>query len=135
MNTEQKPWISFPPDWRWITVGFCYFVLGHLFPISLLNLLSVNGGIFSAITSAWAFGGLAVVSFIIGFRSRNIAVLEAVIASIAYTLIMNIAVMNMWTRTFQFTGVRWMFMILTISIISATIGEVVQGMKHRTVKP
>ncbi|MCK9410054.1 MAG: hypothetical protein WCX28_08220 [Bacteriovoracaceae bacterium] len=127
----NKPWITFPPDWKWITVGFCYFVLGHLFPISLMNLLSSGGGLFYAITGAWSFGGLAVVAFIIGYRSKNIAVVEAVIASILYTLVMNVAVMKMWTGTFQLSGFRWMVMILAISIISATIGEVIQSMKER----
>jgi hypothetical protein len=131
MTTEQRPWITFPPDWRWITVGFCYFVLGHLFPISVLDLLSVGHGVYHNVSAVWSYGGLAAIAFVIGYRSRNIAVLEAAIASTVYVLMINGAVANKLTDAWKLTGFRWMIIILAITIVSATIGEVVQSVRER----
>lgn len=129
MTTTQKPWIAFPPDWTWISVGFCYFVIGHLFPISILFTLGAGEGWLNAISGIWAFGGLAVIAFIIGYRSVNIAVLEAVIACMIYTFILNVGVSSYWTGTLKLSGEFWMLMAFVTSTISATMGELVQNMK------
>jgi hypothetical protein len=130
MKTIKKQWITFPPDWTWISVGFCYFVIGHLLPLSILNWMSHSSSFFQVLYTAWAIGGLAVIAFIIGFNSKNIAVLEAIIASLLYTIILNVAVANMWTQTMTLTGPLWMVLAFVTSAFSATIGEIVQSMKQ-----
>ena len=132
MNTNQNKWITFPPDWTWVTVGFCYYVLIHLLPMSILNWMSGNNNFFQMLSSAWAFGGLAVVAFIIGFKSKNIAVLEAIIASLLYALTLNVAMANMWTESLTLTGPLWLILAFVTSAISATIGEIVQNMKEKS---
>lgn len=131
MNTTQKLWITFPPDWTWISVGFCYFVIGHLFPISIMNWMSLTNGFFQSLTIVWTVGGLAVIAFIIGFKSKNVAVLEAIIACLVYTLIMNVAMAHMWTRSLRLTGTLWMILAFVTSTISVTMGEIVQAMKEK----
>jgi len=131
MDTIQKQWITFPPDWTWISVGFCYFVIGHLFPISIMNWMSRSFSFFQTLSSAWAFGGLAVIAFIIGLKSKNIAVLEAIIACLLYTLVMNVAMANMWTGSLRLTGLLWMIVAFVTSTISVTIGEIVQSVNEK----
>jgi hypothetical protein len=133
MESNARKWISFPPDWTWISVGFCYFVIGHLLPLSILSWMSSGDGMFQYITSVMSFAGLAVIAFIIGYRSRNIAVVETVIACLLYTFIMNVATSQMWNQSFRMAGPAWMMLAFVTSALSATMGEIVQSMKIKTV--
>jgi hypothetical protein len=132
MTTEPYPWIAFPPDWRWITVGFCYCVLGHLLPISVLEIFSGGHDCIHMVPVVWSLGGLAAIALFVGYRSRNVTVFEAVIACAAYALMMDGAVANKWTDAWRLTGFRWMIVILPGSIVSAVAGEVLQSMRKRT---
>jgi hypothetical protein len=131
MTTTKNKWISFPPDWLWVAVGYCFFVIGHLFPLSIFHWLSVTGTWMGSIAAAWAFGGLAVISFMIGFRSRGVRIVEAVIAALVYTVTMNIAFSNFWTGTLQINGAKWLILAFITSAISASIGEVMQLVKTK----
>ncbi|MEW5797584.1 MAG: hypothetical protein AB1728_01135 [Bacteroidota bacterium] len=131
MNTSQQQWISFPPNWTWITVGYCFYILGHLFPLALLYWLAGSGGIVRMIAGAWSFGGLAVVAFIIGYRSRGVTIIEPVVAALVYAATMNVAFSSFWTGTLEINGTLWLVLAFVASSISATIGEVLQHMKTK----
>jgi hypothetical protein len=132
MTTSQQQWITFPLNKTWIVVGYCLYVVGHLFPLAMLYWLEGNGGMVRAVAGAWSFGGLAVIAFIIGYRSRGITIIEPIISALLYTLTMNVAFSNFWTGTLQINGLLWLVLAFIASSISATIGEIMQHMKPKT---
>lgn len=126
MTTTKLQWITFPLNWTWVAVGYSYFVLGHLLPITILQVLSANFLLLKIAVSGWAFGGLAVIAFLIGYRSRGVTVLEAVIASILYTLTMSAAVGRFWSHSLNVTGELWFGLAIIVAAVSAMLGEVIQ---------
>ncbi|MFA5835129.1 MAG: hypothetical protein WDA22_16745 [Bacteroidota bacterium] len=126
MNASKLQWITFPPNWTWVAVGYCYFILGHLLPIAIMQWLSGYFLFLKVVIAGWAFGGLAVIAFIIGFRSRGVTVLEAVISSILYTLTMSVAVAGFWTKAMDISGQLWFILAIVASAISSVIGEIIQ---------
>lgn len=131
MSSSQQQWISYPPNWTWVVVGYCYYVLGHLFPLALLYWIMGTGGIVRLFAGTWSFGGLAVVAFIIGYRSRGVTIIEPVIAALVYAATMNVAFSNFWTGTLEINGTLWLLLAFIASSISATIGEMMQHMKTK----
>ena len=125
--TGKIQWITLPPNWLWIAVGYCYFILGHLLPIAILQWLSSYFLFLKVFVAAWAFGGLAMIAFIIGFRSRGVTILEAVVSSILYALTMSVAVAGFWSRTLNISGELWFLLAIIAAGVSSTIGEVIQN--------
>ncbi|MBI2427563.1 MAG: hypothetical protein HYV29_01955 [Ignavibacteriales bacterium] len=131
MSTSQQQWITFPPNWTWVVVGYCFYILGHLLPLALLYWIMGSGGIIRVIAGAWSFGGLAVVAFIIGYRSRGVTIIEPIIAALVYAATMNVAFSNFWTGTLEINGALWLVLAFVASAISAAMGEMMQHMKTK----
>jgi hypothetical protein len=79
--------IFLKPNWRWIVVAFCFFVLFHLLLLFFLTdkIMVVFGKSFWP-GSAVVISFLAFVSMYIGYRARGFVLIEPAIAATLYIL-------------------------------------------------
>jgi hypothetical protein len=147
MNGQTKS--SFSLDWRWIVAGYCYLILFHLLPTYLLGGFSGflvvphlpgEGGIGSGlepldIGAIWLLGGVAVVAFVVGWKSKGFTVLEpavsgalyAVTAALAFHRLASVRVRDREALAMVF----WILIVIILSAASAWIGEAMQQRKLR----
>lgn len=140
---------SFSLDWRWIVAGYCYLILFHLLPTYLLGGSSTflvrphlhgDGGIGSGlqpwdIGTIWLLGGVAVVAFVVGWKSRGFTILEPAVSGALYALTTALAFHQLATPRVRERAVLaivfWLLIVVILSAASAWIGEVVQQRKLR----
>ncbi len=144
-------------DWRWVGVGFCFFVVFHLLPsyviigffTALFNpvrtpsfLAAVyNFGLFSQpglgkIGAAfWLSVGPAIVGMYIGYRSRGVTILEPGISALFYTLVLFFSIPKIWEGQLAISTVSGMFAWIASAFVAACIGawigELLQARKQR----
>lgn len=122
-------------DWRWVGIGYCFFVVFHLLPSYLAIFLSplVSGGRM-ADKGLWLFFGLAVIGYYIGYRSKGVTILEPAISSVLYLLTLSLLFERFWGRamTTRTIGLMivWAALSFIISFVSAWIGELMQARKE-----
>jgi len=73
------------PNWRWIATAFCFFVLFHLLLFFFLSDFSYQFFIFWS-RAAIIFSFLAFISMYVGYRARELVMIESGIAAILYIL-------------------------------------------------
>jgi hypothetical protein len=122
-------------DWRWVGVGYCFFVVLHLLPTVLFNIffglksnpLSIMPVLY------WLYFGLFYVGFYIGYRSRDFTVIESGLAGTAYgvTLVYLLpSVMLIPLKVWE-GKVSLIISLFVVATISAWVGEIVQMRKER----
>ncbi len=148
MDEQRK--FSFSIDWRWVVAGYCYLVLFHLFPTYLMNGFSVRhlfippeGTINEAsLATIWLMGGVGVVAFIVGWKSRGMTILEPAFSGTLYGITMAAGYRTLITSFVHdrplLTLIFWILMVMITSATCAWIGEAVQSRqlaKARAVQP
>lgn len=115
-------------DWRWVGIGYCFYVVFHLLPTYLTTSLDPLEQGF------WLFIGLAVIAFYIGYRSSGVTILEPAIAALLYDLTLLLEFKNLWGRTLSHswgTLYLWGITTLVITVLCAWMGELYQARKQK----
>ena len=122
-------------DWRWVGVGYCFFVVYHLLPSYLLLGLARFGFTDELTKGIWLFVGLAVIGCYIGYRSRAITILEPSISAVLYMFTLTLLFEQFWGRSFSMRSAGliyvWIFGGFVIAFVSAWVGELLQARKKR----
>ena len=82
----------------------------------------------------WIFGGIAVISFLIGYKSHKVTIWETTIASALYAIVLMAEIHQVWELKFFITSYwvpYWIIAIIAIATLSAWLGEYVKVMKER----
>lgn len=122
----------FKLDWRWIGLGFCFFVCFHLLPSHLIYLMRVFSPAITILYSVWIFAGMALIGFLIGYKSRGVTIWEATIASAVYSILLLAAIHEVWHGGVALRTSYWIIAIIAIATLSAWFGEYVQATKERS---
>ena len=137
---DGQPKSSLSIDWRWIVAAYCYLVLFHLLPTSLMGGLMIfprfpGGGGGSGLNPSdlatiWLLGGIAVVSFIVGWRSKGFTIVEPVVAGMLYAITTTLGfheLVRVHVRDrVALAAVFWLLIVMILSAVSAWMGEAVQ---------
>lgn len=122
-------------DWKWVGVGYCFFVVFHLLPTYLLLEFSFVGKVGDILRSLWLLVGLLVIGVYIGFRSRGYTVIEPAISAVLY-------VATIFFKADDFMGRGWSsrsyagllvasLIAFALAMIGASLGEMLQATKER----
>jgi hypothetical protein len=135
---------SFSLDWRWIVAGYCYLILFHLLPTYLMGgfstffvspLFPSGGGIGSGwepsdVVAIWLLGGVAIVAFVVGWKSRGFTILEPALSGALYALTTALAFHELASARVRDRAVLaivfWVLIVGILSAASAWMGEAVQ---------
>ena len=124
-----------PLNWQWIWVGFCLLVTFHMIPTALIIHFLDTWKPLRIVLPLWIFSGLALTGIYIGYRSLGVTIIEPLISSLAYMvmlgLMMNAQFEVMNHRSDLLIMVIWMIPGLIYSIIGAWIGELSQLKKEQ----
>jgi hypothetical protein len=130
LETLKKPIL-----WDWVIVGYCLFVIFHLFPSCFLLGIVRFGMPIKLLGVIWFVLGLAVISMLIGYRSRGITIIEPAISSLLYCLTL---VFEFVKLPFSHIGLReggniylWFSGVLAVSVFFALLGEILQKRKEK----
>ncbi|MGA7160821.1 MAG: hypothetical protein WBZ48_07455 [Bacteroidota bacterium] len=124
----------FKIDWRWIGLNFCFFVSFHLLPSHIIYLMRLISPQMGGLYLIWIFGGIAVISFLIGYKSHKVTIWETTIASALYAIVLMAEIHQVWELKFFITSYwvpYWIIAIIAIATLSAWLGEYVKVMKER----
>ena len=133
-HTEMK----FTLDWRWVVAAYSYLVLFHLFPTYLMNGFTIrfsfmqsSGGFNeSTLAAAWLMGGVGVVAFVVGWRSKGVTILEPLAAGTLYGITIAVGyhtVVSSYAHEKPvLTAIFWILIIAIVSASCAWIGEAYQ---------
>ncbi|MGB2867731.1 MAG: hypothetical protein WBD36_04725 [Bacteroidota bacterium] len=125
-------------DWRWVIAAYCYLVLFHLFPTYLMNGFTIriallqSSDVFkeSTLAAAWLMGGVGVVAFVVGWRSKGVTILEPLVAGMLYGITMAVgyhALVSSFVRERKLlAAIFWLMIIVIVSSACAWIGEAYQ---------
>lgn len=133
---EQEMKLFGKPDWRWVWIGYCFFVVLHLLPTMILTLMSRSGmGLGWDIgTLLWMFFGIAIVGAYIGFKSKGVTVLEPAISGALYTLTLVVSIRKLWDLPFGWrpllSAFGSMLAAFAIALVSAWLGELLQARRQ-----
>jgi hypothetical protein len=117
-------------DWKWVGIGYCFFVVFHLLPSYIINGFDMHMD--TADRGFWLFVGLAVIAFYIGYKSRGVTILEPAISALLYDMTLLLEFRNLWGRIVSHSwGIIYVWGILTfvLAICSAWLGELFQARK------
>ena len=117
-------------DWKWVGIGYCFFVVFHLLPTYILNGVSLPMSKMDL--GFWMFVGLAIIAFYIGYRSRGVTILEPAISVVLYDITLLLEFQDLWGRSAgRSPGTVYLWGILTFvsAIFSAWLGEIFQARK------
>jgi hypothetical protein len=118
-------------DWKWVGIGYCFFVVFHLLPTYIVNgfYMSMED---TAGRGIWLLVGLVIIAFYIGFRSRGVTILEPAISVLLYDVTLLLAFRELWASTVSYSwGMIFVlgFITLVLAICSAWMGELFQAKK------
>jgi hypothetical protein len=102
MNNDQTFRLS-SFNWRWLVVTYCFLVLFHLLPSSLvsgLTLFAIQHLVVPIF--AWLGVGIFAVCAYVGYRSTVITLGEAGIASMLYVATLFIVLSKEWPPSFHY---------------------------------
>jgi hypothetical protein len=122
-------------DWKWVGVGFCFYVVFHLLPTYLLLGISSRGmhGGFASF-AIWMFAGLAVIGFYIGYRSSGVTILEPGISALLYIVALSLGTQRLISGSVSMLSLleafSWMGAAFIIAVASAFVGELLQARKE-----
>ncbi|MGB2869117.1 MAG: hypothetical protein WBD36_11745 [Bacteroidota bacterium] len=122
-------------DWRWVGVGYCFFVVFHLLPSYLLASFSRVG---LEDKGTWLVTGLAFIAFYVGYRSRGITILEPAISALFYILTLALLFERFWGRSLSWHSAGivgiWAVSAMVIALVSAWVGELVQSLREQKIR-
>ena len=132
---EQESATKLSIDWKWVGLGYCFFVVFHLLPAYTLLQFSFLGKVSNALRTLWLLVGLLVIGVYIGYRSRGFTVVEPAISAVLY-------VATLFFKAEDFVGMRvssrsFALMLIAggvaflLALIGAWIGEMLQASEKR----
>jgi len=137
MNDTKNLWALRPIDWKWIGMGYCYFVVFHMLPSYFFTgtRFSLMRSGFVELMGVWLFIGLAFVAFFIGFHSRGVTVIEPGLSSLMYAITIffylgRFTGQDVSLRTIGYAYITALMFFLT-AVLSAWLGEKMQQRKER----
>lgn len=143
MNTSHEQRFAWHIDWRWVFASYCYLVLFHLLPTFLLGGFSMGAFTFQVtvrvsqmnLASVWLFPGLAVVAFVVGYRSRGVTIIEPALAGVAYAITTSLGFAYLWTPVVRnqltVSTIFWLLVVVIITSVAAWMGEKAQERRER----
>lgn len=143
MENTAKGLFTFKVDWRWVLAGYCYLVLFHLLPTVMLGSfafpVSPIGGVGSIkaanVATVWLLLGVAVVAFVIGYRSRGFTILEPAVSGVLYAFTTAAGFHGLLSSNVReevpMAIVFWVLIVIILTVASAWIGEIVQRRAER----
>jgi len=135
-SDTKRLWAFRPIDWKWVGMGYCFFVVFHMLPsyfITGVFTTSLSGVAF--LPGLWMFIGLAYVGFLVGYRSQGVTIAEPGLSSLLYALTL-MYYMGKFTgqevslRTVGFAYVTIVAIFVT-AVVSAWLGEKAQERTER----
>ena len=124
------------PDWRWVGVSYCLFVVFHMLPtILMVGFFRSGMGIgWNIGTVIWLFFGLALIGGYVGYKSAGVTIVEPAISSVAYVLTLMLSLRSVWNlpvslKLMLASGVVILASI-AIVLVSAWVGELLQVKKQ-----
>ena len=129
---------TFSLDWRWVVAAYCYLVLFHMFPTYLMNGFTIRFALFShgggldesALPIVWLLGGVGVVAFVVGWRSKGFTIFEPIVAGALYGITMAVGyqrLVSSYARDRKLlAAIFWLLMVVVVSGGCAWIGEAYQ---------
>ena len=100
-------------NWKWVGIGYCFFVVFHLLPSYIINGFYFNMEDLAG-RGIWLFFGLAIIAFYIGYRSRGVTILEPAISALFYDITLLLEFRSFWGRTVSHSwGIIYVWGILT----------------------
>jgi hypothetical protein len=143
MDTNNSVAVSLGNSWRWIVATYCYLVLFHLLPTFLMgglilpHLSTPGGSRVHAIdpASVWLILGVAVVAFVVGYRSKGFTIIEPAIAGVLYAFttaagFRHVFTVNVHDRA-ALAALFWLLIVVILTVASAWVGEVVQQRRSK----
>lgn len=122
-------------DWKWVGVGFCFFVVFHLLPSYLLwgfRGVWIGSRIGVAL---WLFFGMALTGMAIGYTSRGVTIIEPGISAVVYSVVLVLAFHRFWDSPWNIVAIAeilaWASAACVIAIASAWVGELLQLKKEQ----
>ena len=117
-------------DWRWLVVTYCFLVMFHLFPSSLvsgMSFFSVAHYGYDAVAwpiLTWVAVGIVVVCAYVGFRSTGITLWEAGIASTLYVATLFFVLSKEWPSSFynRILITPWLVLFLILVFLTGLGG-------------
>ncbi len=135
MNNAHEMKLFGKPDWKWVGVSYCFFVVFHLLPsIIMVGLFRSGMGIgWNVGTLVWMFFGLALVGGYVGYKSAGVTIVEPVISSLAYVVTLMVSLRFAWDLPIR-VNAFWasggvVLASMAIVLVSAWVGEVLQAKK------
>ncbi len=119
-----------PIDWKWVGVGYCFFVVFHLLPTYIANGFALQTNELDR--GIWLFVGLAIIAFYIGYKSKGITIVEPAISAVLYDLTLLLEFRDFWGRSASHapgTLLLWGMLTLVLAVASAWLGEKYQARK------
>jgi hypothetical protein len=134
---ERKIFPSFSHlDWKWVGVGYCFFVVFHRLTGLVIFQISRSMNTIDLGFLLWYVVGLALVAFYIGFKSRGVTIIEPALSSILYLLTLALEFKSQWGLPIQKAVggfLLWLVVSITITIVSAWLGEIYQARRQATI--
>jgi hypothetical protein len=121
----------FTVDWRWIGLSFCFFICFHLLPSHIIYMVRIISPAMTTLHAVWMFAGMALVGFLIGYKSQGVTIWEAAIASTVYAFVLLSAINGLWQAKIEFKTPYWIIAIIAIATLSAWFGEYIQAMNGK----
>jgi len=121
------------PDWQWVGMSYCFFVVFHLLPaVIMMSLSRADLGIgWNIGTVIWMFFGLALVGGYIGYKSKGVTIIEPAISAVVYTLTLIVCIRAFWSLPIGWGGAFWstiasLLAAFAVAFVSAWVGENLQ---------
>lgn len=133
--TEMK--LFGKPDWKWVGVSYCFFVVFHMLPTVLMTGMFRSGmGLgWNIGTVIWMFFGLTLIGGYVGYKSAGVTILEPAISSVAYIVTLIACMQFVWGLPFDLKSTAASGAVIlagtAIVLVSAWIGEILQSRKQR----
>ncbi len=135
METQSGMKIFSKPDWKWVGISYCMFVVWHLLPtIVAVGLFRGSGGRgFEIGTLIWMFFGLTLIGGYVGYKSAGVTIIEPAVASFFYVITLYVSTLRAWDLSIKTYTLPAAVAILlagfAIVLVSAWVGEVIQARK------
>jgi hypothetical protein len=147
MNQRLDQKMTIRLDFKWIVIGYAFFLVYHLLPWYFLSTLLPfefprGSGSMTFIFFFWIFFGLAVIGFFIGYLSKNFTVIESGLAGLLYLLTLwYLLPKGQYLEQYYYWGfypTKANVTILVVSLfliatVSAWVGEAVQMRKMQKI--
>ena len=118
-------------DWKWVGIGYCFFIVFHLLPTYVLSGFALQSDAIAG--GIWLFFGLAVIAFYIGYKSRGVTIIEPAISALLYDATLLFEFHSLWGRSPSHSPglfIEWALITLVVAVAAAWLGELFQARKN-----